>query len=69
MLEARAVLNAGVGEERVHGSGMTGDPAVELAELLCEVVLTPAGWRLGAAGASMPTRRWPRRLRGRSGGG
>ena len=26
----------------------TGDPAVELAELLCEVVLTPAGWQLGA---------------------
>ena len=50
MLEARGVLNAGVGEERVHGSGLTGDPAVEFAELLCEVVLTPAGWRLGAPG-------------------
>ena len=42
------MLNAGVGEERVHGSGIAGDPAVELAELLCEVVLTPAGWQLGA---------------------
>ena len=49
LVEARAVLNAGLGEERVHGSGLTGDPAVEFAELLCEVVLTPAGWQLGAA--------------------
>jgi LmbE family N-acetylglucosaminyl deacetylase len=49
LIEARAVLNAGVGEERVHGSGVPSDPAVELAELVCEVVLTPAGWRLGAA--------------------
>ena len=49
MAEARAVLNAGVGEERVHGSGLAGDPAVELAELLCEAVLTPTGWRLGAS--------------------
>ena len=49
MSEARAVLNAGVGEERVHGSGLAGDPSVELAELLCEAVLTAAGWRLGAA--------------------
>jgi LmbE family N-acetylglucosaminyl deacetylase len=48
LIEARAVLNAGVGEERVHGSGVPSDPAVELAELVCEVVLTPAGWRLGA---------------------
>jgi len=49
LIEARAVLNAGVGEERVHGSGLAGDPAIELAELLCEVVLTPQGWQLGAA--------------------
>jgi LmbE family N-acetylglucosaminyl deacetylase len=49
LLEARAVLNAVLGEERVHGSGLTGDPAVELAELLCEVVLTPAGWQLGGS--------------------
>jgi LmbE family N-acetylglucosaminyl deacetylase len=48
LLVARAVLNAGVGEERVHGSGVASDPAVELAELLCEIVLTPAGWQLGA---------------------
>jgi LmbE family N-acetylglucosaminyl deacetylase len=47
LLEARAVLNAGVGEERVHGSGLASDPAVEFAELLSEVVLTPAGWQLG----------------------
>ncbi len=48
LLEARAVLNAGVGPERVHGSGVAGDPSLELAELLCETVLTPAGWKLGA---------------------
>jgi LmbE family N-acetylglucosaminyl deacetylase len=48
LLEARAVLNAGVGAERVHGSGIAGDPSVELAELLCEVVLTASGWQLGA---------------------
>jgi LmbE family N-acetylglucosaminyl deacetylase len=48
MLEARAVFNAGVGAERVHGSGIAGDPAVELAELLSEVMLTPSGWQLGA---------------------
>jgi len=48
LLEARAVLNAGVGEERVHGSGVASDPGVELAELVCEVALTPAGWQLGA---------------------
>ena len=39
LVEARAVLNAGVGEERVYGSGLAGDPSIELAELLCEVVL------------------------------
>jgi len=48
MVEARAVLAAGVGEERVHGSGLAGDPAVELAELLCEVMLEPGGWMLGS---------------------
>jgi LmbE family N-acetylglucosaminyl deacetylase len=48
LLEARAVLSASVGEERVHGSGLAGDLAVKLAELLCEVVRTPAGWQLGA---------------------
>jgi LmbE family N-acetylglucosaminyl deacetylase len=48
LVAARAALNAGVGEERVHGSGVVSDPAVELAELICEVVLTPSGWRLGA---------------------
>jgi len=47
LVEARAVLAAGVGEERVHGSGLAGDPAVELAELLCEVMLEPGGWMLG----------------------
>jgi LmbE family N-acetylglucosaminyl deacetylase len=48
LIEARAVLNAGVGEERVHGSGLAGDRAIEFAELLCEVILTPAGWQLGS---------------------
>jgi LmbE family N-acetylglucosaminyl deacetylase len=47
LIEARAVLNAGVGEERVHGSGLAGDLSIEFAELLCEVVLMPAGWQLG----------------------
>jgi LmbE family N-acetylglucosaminyl deacetylase len=47
LIEARAILNAGVGEERVHGSGVASDPDVELAELICEVALTPAGWQLG----------------------
>jgi LmbE family N-acetylglucosaminyl deacetylase len=47
LIEARAVFNAGVGEERVHGSGLDGDRSIELAELLCEVVLTPGGWQLG----------------------
>jgi hypothetical protein len=37
-----------VGEERVHGSGLSRDLSIALAELLCEVVLTPAGWQLGA---------------------
>jgi LmbE family N-acetylglucosaminyl deacetylase len=49
LVEARAVLNAGVGEERVYGSGLAGDRAVELAELLCEVVAAPGGWQLGTA--------------------
>ena len=48
LIEARAVLNAGVGEERVRGSGLAGDLSIELAELLCEVVRTPEGWQLGA---------------------
>jgi LmbE family N-acetylglucosaminyl deacetylase len=48
LIEARAVLNAGVGEERVYGSGLSGDPGVEYAELLCEVVLEQAGWKLGS---------------------
>lgn len=48
LIEARAVFNAGVGEERVHGSGLAGDRSIELAELLCEVVLTSGGWQLGA---------------------
>jgi LmbE family N-acetylglucosaminyl deacetylase len=47
LIEARAVLAAGAGEERVHGYGVAGDPEVELAELVCEVALTPAGWQLG----------------------
>ena len=34
MLEARAVLNAGVGEERVHGSGARGRSRRRVAELL-----------------------------------
>ena len=50
LIEARAVLNAGVGEERVYGSGLSGDPAVEYAELLCEVdARSPAGWKLGSS--------------------
>jgi LmbE family N-acetylglucosaminyl deacetylase len=48
LVEARAVVNAGVGEERVRGSGIAVDRSVELAELLCEVVLMPTGWQLGA---------------------
>ena len=49
LIEARAVLHAAVGEERVHGSGLAGDRALEYAELICEVVLQPDGWRLGAS--------------------
>jgi LmbE family N-acetylglucosaminyl deacetylase len=49
LVEARGTLSAGVGEERVHGSGVPSDPEVELAELICEVALTPAGWHLGTA--------------------
>jgi LmbE family N-acetylglucosaminyl deacetylase len=49
LVEARAILNAGVGEERVHGSGLSGDRAVAYAELLCEVVLEASGWVLGSA--------------------
>jgi LmbE family N-acetylglucosaminyl deacetylase len=49
LIEARAVLNAGVGEERVHGSGLAVDREIEYAELICEVMLEPAGWQLGAA--------------------
>ena len=48
LVEARAVLGAGVAEERVHGSGVAGDPSLEFAELICEVVSAPAGWVLGA---------------------
>ena len=48
LVEARAVLAAGVGEERMYGSGLEGDVSIELAELLCEVVLGPDGWRLGS---------------------
>jgi hypothetical protein len=48
LVEARAVLAAGVGEERIHGAGLAGDRSIEFAELLCEAILTPAGWQLGA---------------------
>ncbi len=48
----------------MHGSGVAGDPAVELAELLCEVVLTPA--RLAARGAAALRRRRADRARPRS---
>jgi hypothetical protein len=48
LIEARAGVAAGLGEERVYGSGFAGDLTNELAELLCEVVSTPAGWQLGA---------------------
>ena len=47
LLEARAILSAGAGEERVYGSGVASNPDIELAELICEVALTPAGWQLG----------------------
>jgi LmbE family N-acetylglucosaminyl deacetylase len=47
LLEARAILGAGAGMERVYGSGVASNPDIELAELICEVVLTPAGWQLG----------------------
>jgi LmbE family N-acetylglucosaminyl deacetylase len=49
LVEARAVLNAGLAEERVHGSGVAADLSLEFAELICEVVSQPAGWQLGAA--------------------
>jgi LmbE family N-acetylglucosaminyl deacetylase len=49
LIEARAVACAGTGEERVHGSGLAGDPAVAYAELICEAVLEPAGWMLGSS--------------------
>jgi LmbE family N-acetylglucosaminyl deacetylase len=49
LLEARAIVSAAAGEERVHGSGVASDPDLELAELICEVALTPAGWQLGRA--------------------
>jgi LmbE family N-acetylglucosaminyl deacetylase len=48
LIEARAILNAGVADERVYGSGVAGDPSLEFAELICEVVEAPAGWQLGA---------------------
>jgi LmbE family N-acetylglucosaminyl deacetylase len=48
LVAARAVLAAGAGEERIHGTGLAGDASIELAELLCEVVLGPGGWLLGA---------------------
>ena len=57
LVEARAILAAGVGEERVHGSGLAGDPAVELAELLCEVCSSPPAGGSGRRGGSTPTRR------------
>jgi LmbE family N-acetylglucosaminyl deacetylase len=49
LVEARAVLAAGAGEERVHGSGVASDPGLRFAELICEAALTPEGWRLGSA--------------------
>ncbi len=48
VIEARAVLSAGVADERVYGSGAARDPSPAFAELVCEVVATPAGWQLGA---------------------
>ena len=48
LIEARAVLSAAVADERVYGSGAAGDPSAAFAELVCEVVATPAGWQLGA---------------------
>ena len=33
---------------RARQRRLAGDPSLELAELLCEVVLSPAGWQLGA---------------------
>ena len=70
LIEARAVLNAGVGEERVYGSGLAGDPAVELrrAALRGRAASRPAG-SSARRGASMPRRRSPRPRRARSAGG
>ena len=70
LLEARAVLNAGVARSACTARASRATRAVELAELLCEVVLD-AG-RLAARdrrGASTPRRRSPRPRRGRSAGG
>jgi LmbE family N-acetylglucosaminyl deacetylase len=47
LVEARAILSAGAGEERVRGPGVASDPALDLAEQICEVMLMPAGWQLG----------------------
>ena len=49
LVEARAVLAAGRRRgARVRLGLSTAIPPLELAELLCEVVLAPAGWRLGS---------------------
>ena len=47
LVEARAVISAGMAEERVRGSGVANDLSLEFAELICEVVPAPAGWLLG----------------------
>jgi hypothetical protein len=33
----------------VYGSGLSGDPALAYAELVCEVALEPSGWKLGSS--------------------
>jgi LmbE family N-acetylglucosaminyl deacetylase len=48
VVEARAVVCACAAEELVQGTGAAADPSLKLAELPCEVVLTQAGWQLGA---------------------
>ena len=59
LLEARAILSAGAGEERVYGSGVASDPDVELAELICEVALTGRLAAPARRAASSPKRRSP----------
>ena len=56
MFQQRILVPSGVSENALertlaimsYGSGAARDPAPAFAELVCEVVATPAGWQLGA---------------------